>query len=418
MAMASYSCPLCHQPVSKSLYDRITGIWQERRRQLEQVAQERRRLKEEIRDEKRRLKQRIQQFRSDKEGLIRKAVEKKTKSLEREVERTKRKEKQIEDRANARIERITRIEHSKAEQAARSQLGRFKRDLRESTASKMREAREQIKQGVERKYQNLRYSFDSAIRQMKSQDKKMQDQQDRIKELERQLRRQTTPSVEGLLYEETLLRELKKKFPTDKYLHTGKGGDILQFVFSNKVLVGKIVYECKRVKTYSSRHVSQALDAKVQRKADFAILVTSAMKRGTQGFFAEKEVLIVHPAGVLALVSVLRTQIVRIADLKLGRLERDKAISQTLAYLQGPEFSNSMEGIVGETISLYGELRDEIKKHLAVWKKRYDSYAKIHTEASKVKSTTNAMLSGETQEKQIEVQPFPELVELPMVESQ
>jgi chemotaxis signal transduction protein len=43
--------------------------------------------------------------------------------------------------------------------------------------------------------------------------------------------------------------------------------------------VGIMVYECKPVKRYSPSHVKQASEAKEKRNADFAILVTSAMKK-------------------------------------------------------------------------------------------------------------------------------------------
>ena len=412
VVMSTYTCPLCHQPVSKALYDKITGIWQERTRQLEHIKAERKKFRDEISEERQRLTERIRQFKAEKARLVREAVERRTRALEGKIEILRAKERQIEANARRQIDRATKAAHREAHLLMKSQLLQFKNELRASTTAKVKEVMNQVRLTVERKYQHLQYSFNSAISQMKSQDTKMQQQQERIRELERELKRQTTPSVEGLLYEKTLLKELRKKFPKDEFLHTGKGGDIIQYVMQKGERTGTVVYECKRVKNYSSRHLTQALEAKVKRKADFAILVTSAMKKGTQGFFAEKEVLIVHPAGVLALISVLRTQIVRIADLRLGQLERDKAVRQTLNYLQGAEFSNSMEGIIVETISLHKELTDEIKKHFAVWKRRYDSYAKIHTEAYKVKSTTNAMLSGEAESKPIQQAPYPALVQL------
>jgi hypothetical protein len=399
------------------MYDKITGIWQERAKQLEQVRNERLKVREQIKIEREKLRQRIRFFKADKQNAIKKALGRQTASFERRLLNLRAREKKIEAEAAARLAKATKAVHQEAQKSVKEQLTHFKENLRKTAQEKIRQARELIKSGTEKKYQNLRNSFNAAILQMKSQDRKMQDQQDRIKELERQLKRQTTPSVEGLLYEETLLRELKKKFPEDIFQHTGKGGDIIQSVAKDKKVVGTIMYECKRVQHYYSSHVNQALLAKVKRKADFAILVTNAMKKGTQGFFAEKSILIVHPAGVIALASILRTQIVRIADLKLGQLERDRAVKQTLEYLQGPEFANSMEGIVGETISLHGELIEEIKRHVAAWKRRYSSYAKINAEATKVEGTTNAMLCGKEPEKTIQAKPFPALVELPMIEA-
>ena len=415
--MPEFSCPLCHQPVSRSLYDSITGIWQERARQLSQVKEERKKLRQQMREERQKLREQLRQVKADKARLIKEAVERRTQALGMKIKGLIAREKRIEVRTQKRIEVAERRAHAEAQKSAKSQLAQFRKGLKESVRVQLSKAREQAKANEERRYQKLQYTFEAAIKTMKSKDDQMQDQQKRIRELERQLRRQTTPSVEGLLYEDTLLKELKKRFPDDSFAHPGKGGDIIQSVLHNGGIAGTLVFECKRVQNYNSKHVGQTLIAKVKRKAEFGILVTNAMKRGTQGFFAEKGVLIVHPAGILALVSVLRVQIVKIADMKLGQLERDKAIKQTLDYVQGPEFSNSMDGIIGETISLHEELMNEIKKHAASWKKRYDSYAKIHTEAQVVKQTTSAMLAGETESaKFIPTARFPSLVELPGTE--
>lgn len=111
--------------------------------------------------------------------------------------------------------------------------------------------------------------------------------------------------------------------------------------------------------------------------------------------------LIVHPAGVISLVTVLRSQVIRVASMKLGQQERDAAIKQTLEYLQGPEFSNSMESIAEEAINAYKELNIEVKRHLEAWRKRYFSYVKIYNEAINVSDSTGVALSGKKAVKSI-----------------
>jgi hypothetical protein len=178
-----------------------------------------------------------------------------------------------------------------------------------------------------------------------------------------------------------------------------------------------IVYECKRVKHYSTGHVEQALAAKQKRNADFAILVTNAMKKGTQGFFTQRSVVIVHPAGVIPFVSILRSQMILIAEMKLGRRERDKAIKMTLEYLEGPEFSNSMDAIIQESIKLYTDLLDDVGKHVTAWKRRYSSYNKVYEEALTVKNKSRALLSGDPEYKKlIQTDVLPALPNMPEVE--
>ncbi len=67
---------------------------------------------------------------------------------------------------------------------------------------------------------------------------------------------------------------------------------------------------------------------------------------------------------------------------------------------------------------MYDELKDEVKKHPACWKKRLASYEKIYEEASTVKTTTKALMSGEPEYKKlIQVETLPELPELPHLEN-
>jgi hypothetical protein len=214
-----------------------------------------------------------------------------------------------------------------------------------------------------------------------------------------------------------LLRDLHRSFPHDKLKHTGKGGDVLHWPIKNNHVAGLIVYECKRVQRYSPAYVKQAAQAKEKRKADFAILVTSVMKKRTHGFFAEKGVLVVHPAGVVYLANVIRDQIIHIAEMKLGQLQRNKAVKLTLEYLEGPEFANSMEGIMQQTLALYEDLKHEVKNHIAVWRKRIAGYGKMYEDASTVKSTTRALLSGESEYKSlIKTEILPPILELPELE--
>ena len=412
-----FNCPLCGKPVTKSLYDKITGIWQERAKQLNRIKEERLRLREEIRGQKRKLQEQAGRFGREKNRLIRVAVDKRTKTLNHQLASARLKERELEKRTAKRIAKMTTLAHAQAGRAMAAKLKQLKKEMKESSKVVAKRERERAKSEVEQRYRKLRYTFDSTLRQMATKSRTIREQQGEIAELQRQLKRQTTPSVEGLLYEATLLQQLRKKFPDDRYLHTGKGGDILHSIVQNGKEVGRIVYECKRVKNYSVSHVVQTWEAKEKRKADFGILVTNAMKRGTQGFFAEKGVMIVHPAGVLSLVAVLRGQVVQIADMKLGQLQKDEAIRLTVEYLEGPEFSNSMEGIVEESISLYDDLKEEMKRHFLTWKKRYQSYAKIHSEASRVKDTTNAAMKGQVErEKVLDPLRYPELIQLPVVE--
>lgn len=393
-----FSCPLCHQPVSATLYQKITGIWTERKKLLVRVKEERAKLRGQIQEEKARLRQARIDFSRKRSELVRNAVLKKTRRLQSQLMALKKEERRIKEYSELRLQRAIKSEHDKAKKQANRiaqvEIMKWRRENRAFLRDQIKRARESARASEREKYHNARYKLDMTLRQMKTQDMKLRERQERIRQLERQLREHTTPQMEGLLYEKALIQQLKKQFPEDKFVHEGKAGDVLHFVMNKDWKAGVIVYECKRVQHYFSKYVLQTLAAKEKRQADYAILVTNAMKKGTQGFCVEKDVLIVHATGVVSLASVLRSDIIRIAEMKLGKEERDQVVKLTMEYLQGPEFTNSMSAIVGETISLYQDLTDEMKRHIATWRKRYNSYSKIHREALVVRNTTKEVLSG------------------------
>jgi hypothetical protein len=378
------------------------------------MKEQRRKLLEKVAGQRKKLKKQEAEFRKRKGRLVKDAVKKQTKRLESKIKVLNRKQEEVKRVADEKIRTATERAHREAERLATARLNSFKKDIRASVRDQLKKERERAAEQAERKYQKVKQRLGSALDRVQIKGRQVRELREDIKELKEQLRKETTPQDEGRLDEETLTRDLHKCFPEDKVEHHGKGGDVLQYVIGNGEQAGVLVYECKRVKHYSSAFVRQAWDAKEKRKADFAILVTKTMKKGGQGFYLERGVMVVHPAGVLSLAGVLRSQVIRIAEMKLGQLQRGKAIKLTLEYLEGPEFANSMEAVIQESVVLYKDLMDEIEKHKAVWKRRYSSYSKICEEASTVKSTTEALLSGEPEyKKRIQTQSLPPLLELP-----
>jgi hypothetical protein len=412
-----YNCPLCGKPVSPSLYQKIMGIWTEKQKALAKIEQQRARLLSKIGEMRKRLRKEAARFRTQKAHLIRQAVKRRTKRLESQITILHRREREIESQTHEKIRRASALAHKQAQKLADRRFTSFRKQQRASIRAQLRRERERAVENVQRKNQRLEKTFRNTLTQMRIKDRQLQDQSKQIKELERQLEKHTTAQLEGYLDEHTLARDLKRRFPEDEIRHTGKGGDVIHRVMQKGQQAGTIVYECKRVKHYLASHVKQAARAKEKMKADFAILVTNAMKKNTQGFFTEGVVLVVHQAGVLYLTSVLREQTIQIAELKLGQSQRNKAVRLTLEYLQGPEFSNSLNAIMQETTATYNELKDEVRKHVASWKKRLALYRKIYEEALTVKSTTKTLLSGQPEYKKlIPTETLPALPELPQLE--
>jgi hypothetical protein len=371
MANSKYVCPLCNQPVSSSLYLKITGIWKVREREIAKIKSER--IK---------LKKREAQFKIQKAKLVKDTAKKTAKQYEIKFKELKQRERKAKADANKKIAMAFKEAHNKAQSTSKKQMVRFEKKMNTSLNKQLKSAQTHAKLEARQKYAKIERGLKSTITQFKGENSKLSKSNlklnDRILRLEKQLEDQATPQVEGLLYEKKLMTELRKKFPDDKFENTGKGGDVIQSIVKDKEEIGTIVYECKRVKNYSSTHVKQTWEAQNKRKAEFGILVTNAMKKNTNGFFIERGVVVVHGTAVLYVAVMLRKQIVDIAEMKLGQAEREKAIKNILNYLESPEFTNSVDSIVQDSITLYKGLMDEIKKHVKVWKDRYSLYSRIH----------------------------------------
>jgi hypothetical protein len=373
----AYLCPLCKQSVSKAAYDKIIAIWTKTQRLQE--------------DMKRDLNEREAKLKQQYAKKVAKTVLQKTKSFTKQLS----KERQLLVRATKNAAaRIERIKH----QTARQERKRVTKELKTESKQKLKQAEFNARVNAEKKSQKkidrLEYSQSSFVKQMGALNKNLADLRVRNRELEKELARRTTPQVEGLLYEGNLVAALKKQFPEDLLEHTGKVGDIVHTIRHKDHVVGKILYECKRVRKFKSDHLKQAAEAKLARKADYGILVTTAQKKGHQGFSSEKGILIVHPAGVLALVSLLRESLIKIANLKLTQAQRDVAVQKTIEYVESAEFKNGLDAIIEETRSLYAELSQERKEHVKVWEKRWKAYKKMFEEATKLQQKTAALLAG------------------------
>ncbi len=405
--MPNEKCPLCKQPVSDELFDKITGIWKAREAQEKELAQKKKVFLEE-------QKKSRQQWAIDKKKLIaeQKAqfaekVKASTEKYEARIKGFELEKKKIQVKADKKI--LLAVKN--AERIAKAQVKvQMKAQMEKSVASQVKKATTKLVEDKKKTDNTLA----ATLKQMSTLQTNSAIQQKKISSLERQLKNKSTPQLEGLLYEDTLMEALQKEFPNDKFKNTGKGGDILQDIIYHNEPSGIIIYECKKVSHWSGAHVEQTATAKIQRHADFGILVTNAQKKGTSGFFLEKGVIVVDPGGVLALATILREQLVKMSQLKLSKAEREKAISDTFEYLQGPEFKNSLDVIIRKAIELNEDLKKEHDDHIKMWIKRQETLKVVYLNASKVKTTTFSLMSGKEKAHEIELEtkPFPLLTEL------
>jgi hypothetical protein len=216
----------------------------------------------------------------------------------------------------------------------------------------------------------------------------------RLQERLRQLKKGSTPQVEGLEFEGTLTARLQKEFPHDKIKHEGKRGDILHIVVFEGKEAGTIIYECKRTPRILTDHIRQAFQAKQSREANYAILVTRGRRRGFTGLAEEGGVLIVAPLAVVALVSLLRNILIEMLRAKVSKEKRMKIAQQLLKYVVSPQFKNPIEGIITRTGELKHMVEEEFNQHMRTWRTRWEHYLRIEWDSGKIKDNLQLVLHG------------------------
>lgn len=217
-----------------------------------------------------------------------------------------------------------------------------------------------------------------------------------LREKVRALKRGKTQQEFGPEFEAKLLKQLRGEFPSDDIQRTkgGRGGDILHLVKEGKGDAA-IIYECKWTPRIQRNHIQQAAQAKMTRRAQFAVLVTSGTRRGFNGLDEELNVIIVGPGGVLALAGLLRQHLVEMIRAGIEKKRRTKIANQLLRFIKSPEFKNPIEEVVRTADELKSGISDEMEWHRSNWEKRWKSYSRIQWDGRAIQENVRRVFHGE-----------------------
>jgi hypothetical protein len=400
-------CPVCGKPLTQIEYDRALGLWKEKQEHIKHLETEQKKLKEnqkKLEEERKKLKA-------------------------KEIEYKHQVKKQADDFRKQQIQLIKENKRTLAEQEKkyaqrikeqRAQLEksfelRMKTEIQKGIAKGVEQQKKQFKrQGAElRKTKNKMLQLENSL---KLSAKKYELANEEIKKLKEQLEKGITPQIEGLLEENNLLAKLKELFPKDKFEHPGKKGDIIQIVIEQGKEIGKIVYECKKVKTFDRKHIEQAKQARNKQQADFSILVTNAFPAKKQFYFVEKNVFVISPVSLEPITHTLRESLVRIALLKMTNEAKEKAVQKVYDYLSSNEYNNKMNDVASQLVDLGKELKLEIASHKRVWGKRYYIYRCLFNDIGLIDCKLKELVHDKPDSKQKllpeQRKPYIEIVEL------
>jgi hypothetical protein len=385
----SFTCPVCGKPLTQTEYDKALGLWDEKQEHIKHLETQQRKLREQakknkaiVADERKKFREKELAFKADQAKLrdqTKKALEQQVKKAEQAIkkeraltaQKLKQQRKQVEASLKKQMQVQLKSEIAKGVEQQKTQLKKQHEEL-SKTKNKMNQLEKSLKLSAD-KYQQASAE---------------------IKKLKEQIQKGITPQIEGLLEEDKLLAKLHELFPQDKFEHPGKGGDIIQFVIEQGQQIGKIVYECKKVKNFDKKHIDQAKTARRIREADFAVLVTNVFPSKKQYYFVEKTVFVINPISLEPITQTLRDSLVRIFMLRLSSEAKSKAVQQVYAYLSSNEYSNKVNDLASQLMDLGKELKTEILSHKRVWEKRYKSYRSLYIEIGVMDHKLRSLING------------------------
>jgi hypothetical protein len=159
--------------------------------------------------------------------------------------------------------------------------------------------------------------------------------EEKVPQLQRQL--QEKPAHElGEGAEIDLFEELRRAFPGDQIHRVAKGvagADIIHTVVTNRKQCGIIIYDAKNRATWQNRYSTKLRQDQIAAKADHAILSTAVFPAGAKQLHEQEGVILANPARVIALVHILRKEIVQAHVYRLSEEERTEKTARLYAFI-------------------------------------------------------------------------------------
>ena len=298
---------------------------------------------------------------------------------------------------NSLKQELSRLRQERAR--LREENKRVRTEMRAAMAKAVKHAAEKAKETEKRRAERLSTMIQGKTQQIQLLTRK-------VKDLQEQLKRGTTPQLEGLNYEVELVKDLRRNFsPPDRIEHHGKAGDILQMVVHKSKVLGSILFECKKTSRFSRSYVHQTKKAVASRNAKYGVLVTLASKRGTAGFWVDEDILVVHPFGAVHVADVLRRSIIENYFTHVSAQEANRRALKLMEYIKGDEFKNLIGDTIYRTRELYELLKKEVNTHRKTWKARYQHYLQVHNNSAQLKQSTTNILQGGRPVKLLKAEP-------------
>jgi len=341
-------CPMCEQPVGQDIARRIEA------RQREQY-----------------------------EAAVKQAEARAAATLEQKVAEARAKERQaIEAAQAAKLADMQArlVQEQQAKAAAAQQVAALKADQQAAIERRVAE----IQEGLSRQKDDLQREKDAAILAEKAKVLKLTTD---LQDMQRKLEGKTANEL-GEGWEVDLFEQLRSAFESDRIQRVPKGvngADVIHEVVHNGKVCGKIIYDAKNRDAWQNGFAVKLKADKLAQAADFAILSSNKFPKDKAHIHNQDGIIVANPARVLALVEILREQLVRMLELRVSNEARGSKMEDLYSFITSEHCRQLIEQVEAQAGKMIELDTKEQEAHRRLWdhrKKLINSVQKARSDLS------------------------------------
>jgi hypothetical protein len=274
---------------------------------------------------------------------------------------------QAEAAATARLTDI-QVRLAQAEQArmdAAAQLAALKAEQQAAVEKRVAEVQETLV----RQKEDLQREKEAAVLAEKAKVLKLTSE---LADLQRKLEGKSAHEL-GEGSEIDLFEQLRAAFEGDRIQRVPKGvngADVIHEVVHNGRTCGRIIYDAKNRDAWQNAFAVKLNADKLVQSADHAILSSNKFPRDKREIHLQDGVIVAAPARVLAIVEILRDQLIRLHELRASNEQRGSKTEELYAFIT----SEHCRQLIAQVEAQAGKMLDldtrEQESHRRVWDQR------------------------------------------------
>jgi hypothetical protein len=170
-----------------------------------------------------------------------------------------------------------------------------------------------------------------------------------------------------------LFEQLRTAFEGDRIQRVPKGvngADVIHEVIHNNKVCGKIIYDAKNRDAWQNGFATKLRADKLAQGADHAILSSNKFPRDKSQIHCQDGVIVANPARVLAIVEILRDQLVRMHELRISNEERGHKTVALYAFITSEPFKQLVEQVEAQAGKMLDLDTKEQEAHRRIWDQR------------------------------------------------